>query len=435
MNILIYAPQITARVRYTFSLFFTYLGKADYSITDEPEAIAIHDGPIINYSGTDLGNSLWFPPSRLLFESGLNEEDPKLVEDHNLKGAYATRKNPYIKFDIFASAFYLVSRYEEYLPHLRDQYNRFNARYSFASKNGFLQKPMINYYAEFLFELLEEKYRGFSVKRNKYQFLNTIDIDNAWAYKEKGFVRTFGALVKDILTFNFENLIYRAKVLSGKKKDPYDNYNYFRIIKKKYKYRSLYFILLADYGLNDKNVPVWNKKFRSLVQSISDYADVGIHPSFGSNSKPEKLKIEIKRLSTITKFAITRSRQHFLILNLPETYQRLIKNEITEDYTMGFALEPGFRASICIPYPFYDVDREEITTLMIHPFAFMDATLKHYLDLDPEQACEVIDNLIKEVKKVNGKFIGLWHNESVSNEGIWKDWRKVYEFMISKAVS
>jgi hypothetical protein len=196
----------------------------------------------------------------------------------------------------------------------------------------------------------------------------------------------------------------------------------------------LYFILLADYGLNDKNVPVWNKKFRSLIQSISDYAEVGIHPSFGSNSKPEKLKVEIKRLSEITKFEITQSRQHFLILNLPETYQRLIENEITDDYTMGFATEAGFRASICVPYPFYDLDREEITALMIHPFAFMDATLKYYMKLNPDQALEVVDTLIKEVKNVNGIFMGLWHNETVSDEDLWKGWRKVYEFMISKAV-
>jgi hypothetical protein len=293
---------------------------------------------------------------------------------------------------------------------------------------------MINYYAEFLFALIESNYSDFKIKRNKYGFLNTIDIDNAWAYKEKGVVRTIGGISKDIVTLNFKNLGYRLSVLTGKKKDPYDNYSYFHTIKKKFKFKSLYFFLLGDYGLNDKNVPVWNKKFRSLIQSISDYADVGIHPSFGSNKKPEKLKVEIKRLSNITKFEITKSRQHFLILNLPETYRRLIENEITDDYTMGFATEAGFRASICVPYPFYNIDHEEITTLMIHPFAFMDATLKYYMNLNPDQAMEVVDNLITEVKNVNGIFMGLWHNETVSDEGLWKGWRKVYEYMISKAV-
>ena len=232
MKILIYAPQITSRIRYTFSLFFTYLGKADYSITDEPEAISVHDGPVINYSGSEFENTLWFPPSRLLFESGLNDEEPELIIDNELKGAFGTRKNPHVKFDVFASAFYLVSRYEEYLPHLRDQYNRFNAIYSFAFKHGFLQKPMLNYYAKFLFDLIEEKYPGFKVKRTRYQFLNTIDIDNAWAYKEKGVVRTMGGIFKDLATFNFKNLNYRIGVLTGNKKDPYDNFTYFRSIKR-----------------------------------------------------------------------------------------------------------------------------------------------------------------------------------------------------------
>ena len=183
MKILIYTPQITARIRYTFSLFFTHLGKSDYSITSDLEGLAFHKGPIINYSQTELENSLWLPPARLLFESGVTDEEPEVVVDKDLVGAFATKNNSHIKFDIFASAFFLISRYEEYLPHLRDQYNRFSAQYSFAFKNGFLQKPMINYYAEFLFSLLEEKHPGFKVKRNKYRFLNTIDIDNAWACK------------------------------------------------------------------------------------------------------------------------------------------------------------------------------------------------------------------------------------------------------------
>ncbi len=434
MNVLIYTPQITARIRYTFSLFFTHLGKSDYTITSDLEALAFHQGPIINYSQTELKNSLWLPPAKLLFELGISDEESSVVIDKDLIGAFETKKNPHIKFDIFASAFFLVSRYEEYLPHLRDQYNRFSAQYSFAYKHGFLQKPMINYYAEFLFSLLEEKHPGFKVNRNNYQFLNTIDIDNAWAYKEKGVVRTAGGIMKDLVTANFKNLSFRINVLFDKKQDPYDNYEYLKDLNKKFKFKSIYFFLLADYGLNDKNVPVWSKKFRSLIQSISDYAQVGIHPSFGSNSRPEKLKKEIMRLNSITKFEIDKSRQHFLILNLPETYRRLIDNEITNDYTMGFASEAGFRASICVSFPFYDLDHEEITTLMLHPFAVMEASLKYYMKLDPEQACEVIKNLVSEVKKVNGKFIGLWHNETVSDIGLWKGWRKVYEYMISEAV-
>lgn len=434
MKLLVYTPRITNRIRYTFSLFFEHLGKLDYEISSDSEIFDLEDVFILNYSTKKYDKGIHYPPAGLLNESGIKDEEPTFVSSGKLQGAFPSPKNAYIGFDIFSSAFYFTTRYEEYLPHLRDQYDRFDAKYSFAFKNGFLRKPMVNHYALFLFELLESEFPKIKIKRTKYSYLNSIDIDNAWAYRQKGFVRTSAATLKDILTFNFKNLARRLGVIMGNKKDPYDNYSYLFDIQEKYNLKSIYFFLLADYGLNDKNVPVWSKKFQSLIKSISDRAKIGIHPSFGSNKKPEKLVKEIERLSLISKFEVIRSRQHFLILNMPETYRRLIQHEIKEDYTMGFATEVGFRASICTPFPFYDLDREEKTNLILYPFAVMEATLKFYMNTNQEQACDIIDGLIDEVRAVNGLFISLWHNETVSDEGLWYDWRKVYEHLVQKAV-
>lgn len=435
MKLLIYTPRITHRINYIFSLFFEHLGVLEYELTADPEILEKQSIPLLNYSDKKSENGIHFPPAKLLFESGIRDEERIVSRSGDLMGSFPTPKNNYVSFDIFASAFYFVTRYEEYLPHLRDQYDRFDAKYSFAYKNGFLRKPMVNYYAQFLYDLLEQSYPGLKVKRTKYEFINTIDIDNAWAYRQKGFVRTTAASFKDVLTLNFSNLYRRFGVILGKKKDPYDNYQYLWDLQDQYKLKSIYFFLLADYGLNDKNVPVWSNKFQSLIKSIADRSQIGIHPSFGSNKKPEKLIKEIERLSLISKFEVSRSRQHFLILNMPETYRRLIQHEIKEDHSMGFATEVGFRASISCPFPFYDLDREEKTPLMLYPFAVMEATLRFYMETSIEQACEIIDNLVEEVKKVDATFISLWHNETVSDEGLWKNWRKVYEHLLQKAAS
>ena len=435
MKLLIYTPRITHRINYIFSLFFEHLGVLEYELSANPDILEKNSIPLLNYSDKISDNGIHFPPAKLLFESGIIDEERLFISSGELMGSFPTPKNRYVSFDIFASAFYFVTRYEEYLPHLRDQYDRFDAKYSFAYKNDFLRKPMVNYYAQFLYNLLEQSYPGLKVKRTKYEYINTIDIDNAWAYRQKGFVRTTAASFKDLLTLNFLNLYRRFGVILGKKKDPYDNYQYLWDLQDQYKLKSIYFFLLADYGLNDKNVPVWSNKFQSLIKSIADRSQIGIHPSFGSNKKPEKLIKEIERLSLISKFEVSRSRQHFLILNMPETYRRLIQHEIKEDHSMGFATEVGFRASISSPFPFYDLDREEKTPLMLYPFAVMEATLRFYMETSIEQACEIIDNLVDEVKKVDATFISLWHNETVSNEGLWKDWRKVYEHLLQKATS
>jgi hypothetical protein len=167
---------------------------------------------------------------------------------------------------------------------------------------------------------------------------------------------------------------------------------------------------------------------------MGDYASVGIHPSYNTIEHPALLKKEIRNLRTVLNKDITSSRQHFLRIVLPSTYRNLIEHDITDDYSMGYAALPGFRAGICTPFNFYDLDLEMETKLRIHPFAVMDGTLNDYLGLTPADAIDEIKSLIREVKKVDGTFISLWHNESLSEKKRWKGWKRVYEQLIKEAV-
>jgi hypothetical protein len=108
-------------------------------------------------------------------------------------------------------------------------------------------------------------------------------------------------------------------------------------LQREYDLQPLYFILIANYGEYDKNLPVNNLKFQQLIKSLSDYAEVGIHPSFGSSTSYKLLTSEIERLSRILNREIVISRQHFLRLDFPITYRNLIQADITDDYTMGYA--------------------------------------------------------------------------------------------------
>jgi hypothetical protein len=166
---------------------------------------------------------------------------------------------------------------------------------------------------------------------------------------------------------------------------------------------------------------------------MADYVQVGIHPSWASSKDSSKLPKEIKRLEIITNREITRSRQHFLKLDLPTTYRRLIDLGIREDYTMGYASQVGFRAGTSLPFYFYDLDMETQTQLLIHPFAVMDGTLNEYMELPVDDAQYLVKELMDRVKKVNGTFISLWHNETVSDNRHWQDWKQVYEFTIEQA--
>jgi hypothetical protein len=60
----------------------------------------------------------------------------------------------------------------------------------------------------------------------------------------------------------------------------------------------------------------------------------------------------------------------------------------------------------------------------------MDVTMKNYLQMNPDEAWQLIEKLMQEVKNVNGTFVSLWHNESLKDSGQWAGWRKLFELIL-----
>ena len=430
---LIYTHKITHRNKYIFNLIFKDILQFDFSLTSDQDEFVKNSGAKLSYTHNPLSDEVFFSSRNLLFENGITEQNISVFDFNSNKVFFATGKSSALPFDVFAASFYLVSRYEEYLPHIRDEHDRFDAKDSLAFMNGFLQKPVVNIWSKWIKEILLKKYPHLVFPEKKYQFISTIDIDNAYAYREKGFTRSIGGYLKALSKFDFTEVVDRTKVLVGINKDPYDTYDFQLEMIKKYKLKSIYFFLLGDYGVNDKNLPIESKKFQTLIKMLGDYAEIGIHPSYGSNKSKDQLKKEVGRLSRVLHRDVTKSRQHFLKLILPETYRNLIDLDITDDYTMGFASQVGFRAGICTPFNFYDLDTELETKLKIHPFAMMEGTLKYNMKINPEEAMAKICPLIDEVKAVDGVFMSLWHNDTLNNKKIWLGWKAVYEDMVKYA--
>ena len=433
--LLIYTPKITSRHKYIFKLFFNEIYQIKFQITEREDEFKAFDGAKLNYSNTSFEDEIFIESIGLLNEKGINQQDINVSPQNNIPAFFQSQSDSSMGFDVFSASFYLVSRYEEYLPFVKDIHQRFQAENSLAYKHDFLQKPLINIWAKSLMQKIKQKHPDLEVISPTYNYISTIDIDNAFYYLEKGFVRSLAGFFASLFSFDFNGIQQRFAVLLGKQKDPYDTYDAQLKLQKEYNLKVIYFILLADYGLNDKNISFTKRKFQLLIKRLADYASIGIHPSYGSNTNFAKLPKEIKRLEGITKREVTKSRQHFLKLTLPETYNQLVDFGIRDDYTMGFASAIGFRASICSAYTFYNLDTETILPIKIHPFAVMDATLLYYLKLSPEQSLTQISALIEEVKNVNGTFISLWHNDTFSNYKQWEGWESVYKEMIKVAKS
>jgi hypothetical protein len=421
--LLIYVQKIIPRIRYVMQLYFGELITTEFEITDDAARFQSFHGARLNYSHHRFNDECFLFAEDILNESGIHEQKISIGAWKGIPTLFARESPGDFPFDPFAAAFYLVSRYEEYLPFTPDQHGRFPDKENTGVKEGFHEVPVVNHFAMWLKELLQERYPELSFKNPSFEFRLTYDIDFAFAYRGKGFMRNAGGLAKSLVKLDGKELRARAKVLLKHEPDPYDTFKFQFSLHQKFSLKPIYFFLLGDYGKLDKNISWTRPDLQSLIKEISKNYEIGIHSSYASNDQPEKVKTELRRLKTISGKKVTRNRQHFLILKFPDTYQTLLANEITEDYTMGFASLTGFRAGIASPFRWYDLSTEETTPLRIFPFAVMDASLHYYLKLSAEHALAKTKSLLHEVKKVNGFFQFLAHNDLLREHAHWNGWR------------
>lgn len=433
--ILVYTHKITPRVRYIFKHILTRTLLIPVDFTSKIEEFVAHNGPKLSYTKTVLGTEFFIKSNDLLFEQGVNDLDITLNKWEEVPCFFGTNIKSAIPFDIFAASFYLISRYEEYLPHVKDVHGRYTAEQSLAYKKGFLEKPVVDIWAYKFLKVLKEKFPDYEYITRTYNYVSTIDIDNAFAYKHKSLVRSVGGFFNDLVHFKVLNVWNRFAVTFNIKNDPFDTFQKLLRLKKEYNVKTIFFFLIGDYTSFDTNVSASKEKYKLLIKEMQDYAKVGLHPSYFTMNDPELLKKEKIRLEHIVNMPVQKSRQHYLRFSLPETYQNLIDLEVEEDYSMGYASNVGFRAGTCTPFYFYDLDFEIQTPLKVFPFALMDTTLNDYMQLTSKQSLGRIRDLKNEVKAVNGTFITLFHNETLSDYLRWKGWKRLYESMLKIATS
>lgn len=372
-------------------------------------------------------------PNGLLWEDHIRKDILKEIQFESWDDTFCFFKtsSSALPFDIFSATFFLLSRYEEYIIDDKDAHNRFSAESSILLKNNALQEPLVNIWALKIRDVLNKAFPELSFNPRRFEFRSTLDIDQTWKFKHKGLSRSIAAAFRDVLRGNKENFFDRIKVLLGLKPDPFFNFDWQEQLHNTYKVDVNYFWLLGNRSRYDKNIAYANKSQQDVIRSVCSKPRnrVGIHPSYASNDDENQVEAEIKRLKSVIG-AVNENRQHFLKLSLPETYEVLIKHGIQEDHTLGYSTHHGFRAGIAAPFPFFNLLKNESTSLTLVPFCVMDITSPHYYQQNPDEAIATIKQQMDKVAAVGGFFVSLWHNESLSETERWKNWRIVYEEMI-----
>ena len=431
--ILIYTIKVTPRLQYIADLLLRELLEIDFEFTTSTDRFYQYQGPKLNYSKDRLGSELFIAAHPILFENDIKTQRTEYGEFEGIVTLFTSKKEADLPYDPFAAAFFLVSRYEEYLPFKEDNYGRFRIEKGVTYFKAFHQKPVVNHYAIHLKNLIKNRFPEIVFSSKEYQFILTYDIDQAYKFSELPWYRAYGGILKAIFRRDWNYLKERKRILAGEEKDPYDTFEDQYRISTKHRIYPIYFFLMANYSSMDKNNPWNSKQMRTTIKNIADKFLIGIHPSFKSFKNSVRIEAEIARLNSVSGKQIIRSRQHFLRLEFPYTYRNLIEQGIQEDYSLGNPNVIGFRASIASPFYFYDLKRDDTTSLRIFPFAAMDSTLYYYLKVTPESALEELKLITDEIKKVQGTFIFIAHNDLISKKSPWKGWNNCFEEFIEYA--
>jgi len=341
MAIILYTPSTSPRLAYITAYLFEQLLGDSLVVTTDASVYQSFTGVRINYSKAPVARQeVHLRPHGLLAATGKEAVPISTFLIGETPAFFASGPGYALPFDPLATSFYLLSRYEEYLPFTPDEHGRYPARLSWAARSGCLQHPVVMAWALLLATAIQGKFPAWVPVRPGYRLLPTLDIDLPWAFRHRG-LRGLARAGLAVLQGQWRRVRARLEVCWGGAPDPYFTFPQLQELHEAAQIRPRIFWLLGDRSRHDVNPPYDNNAYQQLIRSTTTWSDSGIHPSYRSFGNLARLRTEQQRMATILDQPVSHSRQHFLRLQLPQTYQQLLAAGIRHDYTMGYAEVPA----------------------------------------------------------------------------------------------
>lgn len=417
---------------FSLSYNINYL-KDKFVYLKDPDFSSIKNKVVLQLSEKDID-----------FESIITIDEIPILYPLSNKKSFYTIENDSLIFhhDILKSAFYLLSGYQEYNNIDRDEYDRFKYESSVQYKLGIIQRPIVNYYFQIIFEglndfcklnkhpiLIQNKlftWGCFNLthdfdKLDKYGFYNTIGYFKQFLFSKK----PLKSRISELLTF------YKNTLKS--KSDPHLSFDFLLDLEKKYNIKATYFILDkihkrdASYSLNEPRI-------RNILNNIiSEGHEIAIHGSYDSYTNFEISKISLKKIENITSSKVLGNRQHYLRYKMPYTPNIHQAMQFKYDASLGFVEHEGFRNSYCLPFKLYNFSIDKAYNVWQIPLNIMDSTIFFYRYINYSDTLNNIKFIIEEIIKFGGIFSILWHNnclDELEMPGV----RNFYSTLLSEIV-
>ncbi len=323
--------------------------------------------------------------------------------------------------DLFGTAFFLLTRYEEVARPSLDAHGRQVPEATLAGKGGWLDRPMVNEIAEIFWQAIAREWPSVHRTPREFRLLVSHDVDHPWCVAGRSAWHLAGgaarALVREGWGAGARRIAeWRQVSRDGAAADPCWTFDWLMAESERRGLRSAFYFIpesgpQAEYQVGDQAID-------GLIGHIAARGhEVGFHPSYAAADQAELFLAELQRLqASCFKAGIPAGlggRHHYLRWQADGSWALWDKAGLRYDSSVGYAARPGFRSGTCAEYSAFDLRASRPLALKERPLMVMDVSLlgAHYLDLSHRDAVDHALGLARTCRHYRGDFVLLWHND------------------------
>lgn len=323
-----------------------------------------------------------------------------------------------IGLDIFASSFFMLTRWEESLLGREDK-GDCDENELFTVKMGIYQRPIVHEYEELLRSLLSEA--GITLKERDYAVVLSHDVD--------GFLTpSYSKIVKDCINQTLHglpknrvlNLTWKEEI-KYKRAFPsaFSQFELYTRLSERFSIPEWFYFKVCAPGEVESTYAYDSRQTVAIVNRLKGMLTpkmiMGFHPSQSTFEDDAQWEVESKRIESLLGFVPMIGRNHHLLYN----YGTLRNWEsIAERTSVGlldisnsvFHNKIGFRSGIGVGYTLFDVYQRRPMQLMEHPCQIMDTVIRyHSKKYKPEEIWDEIQTVVTYAKKYQCELVLTWH--------------------------
>lgn len=347
----------------------------------------------------------------------------------------------HIGLDLFGSSFFMLTRYEELVIKERDFHGRFPAKESIAYKEGFLTRPIVDEYVNFLWDCILALWPNTTKKDGPFCINLSCDVDNLYdkGIRFPGILKRLGGdLIKRTSILQFLTslkLFFKVSVIKQKKYDPFNTFDFMMDVCEANGIKmAFYFIPRNNKTPIDGDYDIESSEIIELMKNIIERGhEVGYHASYYSYMDEEKTKEEVRLLKNVYKRAggcpedIKGGRQHYLRWEPGITEKNWESAGLSYDTTLGFAEHAGFRCGTSKEYSLYNLRDRRVLNLKEKPLIVMEGSLflDKYQNLKFDEAAILAQDLKRKCQQNENDFNVLWHNSFFREPRLFNFFKKI----------